>query len=907
MKKGRRWTEWASSGCKKENEEKEEEQVGTSADEQSPPPTRRPLLPRKSRDYLDRTLGKQATQTTNEDRRTAAHTHREERRKEKLERRNKLQHDTSVEQKEVSVLQSEQIDTAVAGAPAVQMAQEATMEAVAVAVALSVNGAQHHTVDGAVQPDDSVLSATAVITPQQADKDETEVDQGGVQPVKESLARSSLEPQPAAFQQQTPAADPVSDTSHYDEIEDDESDKQEEQEDGLYIVEAILDRRRRRGHNEYLIKWQEYSEESNSWEPEGNLSCDALVEEFEAQLNSKRTRDRERRGSRSRKGRETSCGGGQDKQLVDNEASAERTGTSSGAEVKAEQAKEVSSTQSAAVSLDDEKETTVQRENGSSSAKLDKPETVRSSVESKTRRLNTDTPKNGVRRDNNARAAAVRRLSATSNNASKRLSGVDCKSVEKKSVAECSLEELEYIARVKRREEVKVANREKRDRIKREMVAASQVSSVARPVRAMSNGSSETSGRTAAPLKPGLLKRVNGSAVGSDRGVERTERLDGRENGSVGRQVNVVIPRIPKMSRMVQMPNGSSFPTRTSGLSSASTSPPPPSMLRSPPPSPPMSPQSSPLSNVPSLPSALSSVPSASLVAQLTELNNTLATVPAIQRSSSLPVPAPFTSALVSTPPTSTSRSVSASDAAQPPAAAQSDNVLLMGDAALAFSLVLLDHRPANPTTITSALRPPSLTCPSTSFLSLLSCHPKLYCVPASSELTTLLPLSLTCGHLKGKRLYLRQDVDPLQLSDSFPTMRFGCVQLSLGSEGENTAGEVQLMGQLMASVAHVMSSEGVLRWTVTAQPSNDTKRTEDSMRQRGTAAGLQLVSVERTYLGSLQPSAVVDEVDAVHTREDREKVRSELTTFMGGETYVFRSTDAAASTTASCTASCSY
>ena len=211
-----------------------------------------------------------------------------------------------------------------------------------------------------------------------------------------------------------------------------------------------------------------------------------------------------------------------------------------------------------------------------------------------------------------------------------------------------------------------------------------------------------------------------------------------------------------------------------------------------------------------------------------------------------------------------------------------------MGDAALAFSLVLLDHRPSEPVTINTAHHSPSLTCASTPFLSLLSCHPKLYCVPASSEMTTLLPLSLTVEHLKGKRLYLRQDVDPLQLSDSFTTLRFGCVQLSLGSEGENTEGEMQLLERLMRSVAQVMSSDGVLRWTVVSQPSADTNRTADSMRQRGVAAGLQLVSQERTYLGSLQPPTAADDFNAVHARENREKVLGKLSTYMGGETYVF-------------------
>jgi hypothetical protein len=43
--------------------------------------------------------------------------------------------------------------------------------------------------------------------------------------------------------------------------------------DSLFIVEQILDKRQRRGHEkEYLIRWSGYSQEFDSWEPESNIT-----------------------------------------------------------------------------------------------------------------------------------------------------------------------------------------------------------------------------------------------------------------------------------------------------------------------------------------------------------------------------------------------------------------------------------------------------------------------------------------------------------------------------------------------------------------------------------------------------------------------------------------------------------
>jgi hypothetical protein len=38
-----------------------------------------------------------------------------------------------------------------------------------------------------------------------------------------------------------------------------------------YNVEKVIDSRMRRGHLEYLVKWDGYTSEHNTWEPEANL------------------------------------------------------------------------------------------------------------------------------------------------------------------------------------------------------------------------------------------------------------------------------------------------------------------------------------------------------------------------------------------------------------------------------------------------------------------------------------------------------------------------------------------------------------------------------------------------------------------------------------------------------------
>ncbi|EGT31715.1 hypothetical protein CAEBREN_00492 [Caenorhabditis brenneri] len=49
---------------------------------------------------------------------------------------------------------------------------------------------------------------------------------------------------------------------------------------GFFIVEKILDKKTVKGKAFFLIKWDGYDESENSWEPEENLACPTLLEEF---------------------------------------------------------------------------------------------------------------------------------------------------------------------------------------------------------------------------------------------------------------------------------------------------------------------------------------------------------------------------------------------------------------------------------------------------------------------------------------------------------------------------------------------------------------------------------------------------------------------------------------------------
>jgi hypothetical protein len=68
-----------------------------------------------------------------------------------------------------------------------------------------------------------------------------------------------------------------------------------------YEVEEILDTRKNtKGQQEYLIKWENYDESENSWEPTKNLNCDHLVKQFHQRQDHSRTTLEEKKNHRQR-------------------------------------------------------------------------------------------------------------------------------------------------------------------------------------------------------------------------------------------------------------------------------------------------------------------------------------------------------------------------------------------------------------------------------------------------------------------------------------------------------------------------------------------------------------------------------------------------------------------------------
>jgi len=67
------------------------------------------------------------------------------------------------------------------------------------------------------------------------------------------------------------------------------------EEEEEFEVENILDKRKRQGGTEYLIKWLGYGDEHNTWEPEENLECQDAILEFEANYEKNKQNNKKRR------------------------------------------------------------------------------------------------------------------------------------------------------------------------------------------------------------------------------------------------------------------------------------------------------------------------------------------------------------------------------------------------------------------------------------------------------------------------------------------------------------------------------------------------------------------------------------------------------------------------------------
>ena len=76
--------------------------------------------------------------------------------------------------------------------------------------------------------------------------------------------------------------DDESDESEEHENEQMDTEDEESDDEDVYTAERIVKSRKRKNIQEYLVKWEGYPDDQNTWEPEQNIHDKDLIKEFES-------------------------------------------------------------------------------------------------------------------------------------------------------------------------------------------------------------------------------------------------------------------------------------------------------------------------------------------------------------------------------------------------------------------------------------------------------------------------------------------------------------------------------------------------------------------------------------------------------------------------------------------------